>query len=104
MQSTDQRAAYYTYEEACELLSISYSHLLKCIMLGVFHPHRPFKGPRKYLLKSEVNNKIGKHLYSLRKPKSLKSKTFSDVAQSCAAPATVETFNDVNAVEIMRIV
>ncbi len=101
MESIDQRSAYYTYQEASQLLNISYSHLLKCIMYGAFRPHRPFKGSRKYLLKSEVNAKVGKILYSLRKPKSLKKNETPDIDTNSVAPVNI---NDMPASEALKII
>ena len=66
-----ERAGYYTYEETAKLLCISYQHLLRVIGFGVFHPTRLGDGARKYLLKSEVDAKVGEILYSLRRPKTV---------------------------------
>jgi predicted site-specific integrase-resolvase len=59
---------YYTYEEASQVLGVSYVHLARAVGRGAFHPIPSRMGARKYLLKSEVDAKVGQQLYTERKP------------------------------------
>ncbi len=66
----------YTYEEACEVLGVSRTMLDRAIARRVFSPIRHRGQARKYLLKSEVDAKIGKQLFSQKKPKPKSVKGF----------------------------
>jgi hypothetical protein len=80
MQETDEVSNYYTYEEAAEVLDVSYPHLIRAInQFGVFHPVHIEKGARKHLLKSEVDAMVGEQLFTQRKIKKSKQVSLQDV-------------------------
>ncbi len=80
MQTTNETNEYYTYDEAAEVLGVSYGHLARAIAeFGTFHPVRTGKGARKHLLKSEVDAMVGKQLFTQRKIKEVKRVPFQDV-------------------------
>lgn len=78
----------YTYEETCDILNISRSTLNRAIAQGVFRPIRKPGASRKYLLKNEVDAKIGQLLYSLKEPK--------EQAQADMLPSPLELLEKVD--------
>ncbi len=96
MQLIQDRSLYYSYKEAAEKLGISYPHLIRIIQLKAFHPVRPFKGNKKYLLRIDVDSRVGRKLYLFKK---------KNVTEEQAAPALDPgNINDIPASEALEII